>query len=112
MKYDKPAEFIGKAAALAEKENGVKRKLTTFVVETDTADVHADEPIWHEDNLVGFVTSGGYAHWAGKSVAIGFLPPELIVEGIQVEIEILGEKCPATVFTQPLFDPESSRMRS
>lgn len=109
--YNKQSDFIGKQAALAEKDKGVARKLCTFVVDADDADVVADEPIWHDDSVVGFVTSGGYAHYSQKSVAIGFLPVELIKEGRQVEIEILGERRSATLFTKPLFDPDGKRMR-
>lgn len=110
--YNKPADFIGKAAALAEKAQSVKRKLTTFILTDTDSDVHADEPIWHNGKIVGSVTSGGYAHWAQKSVAISFLPPELIQAGTQVEIELLGKKRSATVITEALFDPQLSYLRA
>ncbi len=109
--YDKPADFIGKAAALAERENGVGRKLCTFEVDALDSDVVADEPIWVRDEVVGFVTSGGYAHFAGKSVAIGFVPVDLIGPDLAVEIEILGQRRPARLFTGALFDPAGKRMR-
>lgn len=111
VSYNKPADFIGKAAALAEKAENPKRRLCTFVVEAEDADTWGDEPIWHEEQVVGFVTSGGYAHHAGKSVALGFLPLELIAEGREVEIEILGKRCRARMITEPLFDPKAERMR-
>ncbi|TVQ54301.1 MAG: FAD-dependent oxidoreductase [Rhodobacteraceae bacterium] len=109
--YGKNADFIGRAAALAERETGPKRRLCTLRVDARDADVVADEPIWHGGDVVGFCTSGGFAHWAGVSVANGFLPVDLIAEGREVEIEILGEKRPAVVFTRPLFDPEGARLR-
>ncbi len=71
----------------------------------------ADEPIWHNQEVVGFVTSGGYAHYAGVSVANGFVPVELALDGQEVEIEILGEKRRAKLFTRTLFDPDAVRMR-
>ena len=74
--------------------------------------MHADEPIWHDGKIVGSVTSGGYAHWAQKSVAIGFLPTELIQAGTQVEIELLGKKRPASVITEALFDPQLTYLRA
>lgn len=110
--YNKKADFIGKQAALADKAHGATRKLCTFIVEADNTDVVADEPIWINDKVVGFVTSGGYAHFSEKSVAYGFLPVEEIAEGRQVQIEILGERRDAVLYTEPLFDPEMSRMRS
>jgi dimethylglycine dehydrogenase len=109
--YDKAAEFIGKAAALAEKEQGVTRKLCTFEVDARDADAVAWEPIWHDGAVVGYVTSGGYSHYAQKSIAFGFLPLELIEEGRQVEIEILGDLIPARLYTRPLFDPDNEYLR-
>ncbi len=61
--------------------------------------------------MVGFVTSGGYAHYVGKSVALGFAPTETIEAGANFEIEILGELRPARLITEPLFDPQGARMR-
>ena len=109
--YNKTTDFIGRAAVLAEKQQGVKRKLCTFVVEAKDADVNAYEPIWYEGEVVGFVTSGGYSHYAQKSIAFGFLPVELVSEGRQVEIEILGEMIPAKLYSEPLFDPENEYLR-
>ena len=109
--YNKSADFIGKQAALEDKENGTGRKLCTFVVDAEKADVVADEPIWVNDEVVGFVTSGGYAHYSKKSVALGFLPKKIAQAGMEVEIEILGDKRKATLITEPLFDPCSKRMR-
>jgi dimethylglycine dehydrogenase len=109
--YDKPADFIGKEAALAERNHGVARRLCSFVVEVEDADVWGDEPIWHDEQVVGFVTSGGYAHHSGESVALGFLPKALIREGQKVEIEILGMRRKARLISEPLFDPKGQRMR-
>ena len=61
--------------------------------------------------VVGFVTSGGYSHYAQKSIAYGFLPTGLATEGREVEIEILGEMIPAKLYSRPLFDPDNSYLR-
>ena len=109
--WNKDTDFIGRAAAEAERATGPARRLCNFIVEADDADVVAYEPIWHGEDVVGFCTSGGYSHHAGVSVAIGFLPVELIEEGRAVEIEILGDRRPARLVTKPLFDPDGARMR-
>jgi dimethylglycine dehydrogenase len=111
VSYNKPADFIGKAAAAKEKAEGPARRLCAFIVDAKDADVVAYEPIWHGGKVVGFCTSGGYAHYSQKSVALGFLPVDLIEEGRNVEIEILGEMRPATLITTPLFDADGARMR-
>jgi len=107
----KKNDFIGRDAAVAARDNPPDRQLTTLVVEAADADVVADEPIWKDGEVVGFVTSGGYAHFVEKSVALGFVPRALIAEGADFEIEILGERRPAKIVTRPLFDPDAARMR-
>lgn len=111
IQYNKPVDFIGKAAAVAEKAAGPARQLCVFEVEAEDADVNAYEPIWHGGKVVGFCTSGGYSHHAQKSIAIGFVPTELIEDDLSVKIEILGKMCPAQRVTEHLFDPEMKRMR-
>ena len=59
---------------------------------------------------MGFCTSGGYSHWTGQSVAMGFLPADRIEDGLAVEIEILGQMRPARVVMAPLWD--DPRMRA
>jgi dimethylglycine dehydrogenase len=110
--YEKAVDFIGKEAVLAEKQNGVSRKLCTFIVDAKDADANAWEPIWFDGDVVGHVTSGGYSHYSRKSIAFGFLPLDLIEEGRRVEIEILGEMIQATLYSEPLFDPRNEYLRS
>ncbi len=110
VRFDKD-DFIGREAALAQHNNPPPRQLVTLQVEADDADAWCDEPIWRDDAVVGFVTSGGYAHYAEQSVAIGFVPRELAAEGEEFEIEILGEMRQAVVRLDPLFDPTGARQR-
>jgi dimethylglycine dehydrogenase len=105
-------DFIGREAAAHEKENGGKLKRVTFIVDADDADVLGDEPIWHDGNVIGWVTSGGYAHYVDRSLAQGYVPKELAADGAgDFEIEILGERRGAKIQAEPLFDPEGARMR-
>ncbi|OYX43249.1 MAG: glycine cleavage system protein T [Rhodobacterales bacterium 32-67-9] len=111
IRWNKPTDWIGKAAAMKEKAEGPKRRLCAFIVDAVDADVVAYEPIWVGDKVVGFCTSGGYSHWTGQSVAMGFLPVELIGDGIDAEIEILGERRKARMIDGPLWDADGARMR-
>ena len=81
------------------------------VLNTLDADVVAYEPIWLDGKVQGFCTSGGYAHHAGKSIALGFVPTDRATAGLEVEIEIMGQMRPARLITTPLFDADSARMR-
>ncbi|WP_299282088.1 FAD-dependent oxidoreductase [uncultured Tateyamaria sp.] len=111
ISWKKNTDFIGRAAAEAERANGPTRKLCAFIVEAEDADVQGYEPIWMDGTVVGFCTSGGYSHHAGLSVAQGFLPVDRIEEGRAIEIEILGHMRAARVVTTPLFDADGARMR-
>ncbi|WP_298932314.1 FAD-dependent oxidoreductase [uncultured Ruegeria sp.] len=111
ISFSKNTDFIGRAAAEAEKSTGCARKLVAFQVDADDADVNAYEPIWLNGTVVGFCTSGGYSHFAQTSVALGFLPTERATDGLEVEIEILGKMRKARVISKPLFDPDGRRMR-
>ncbi len=111
ISFKKNVDFIGRKPAEAEKVNGPNRKLVAFEVDADDADVNAYEPIWLDGVVVGFCTSGGYSHFAQKSIAQGFLPIEKFKKGLEVEIEILGQMRKARVLTEPLFDADGARMR-
>ena len=111
IQFSKNSDFIGRAVAEAERATPPARQLAAFEVEAGDADVHGYEPIWLDGAVVGFCTSGGYSHHAQKSIALGFVPRERLQDGLEVEIEILGEMRPARVITTPLFDPDGSRMR-
>ena len=104
-------EFIGRDAAAREKESGGNLRLQTFVVDALDADAIGDEPIWRGGEVVGWVTSGGYGHSVGKSLAMGYIPKELAGANEGFEIEIIGERRPATRLDAPIFDPQGLRMR-
>ena len=110
--YDKDADFIGKAGALAERESGGKLRLCNFVVDAKDADVIGDEPISHAGKVVGWVTSGGFAHASGVSMAQGYVPKELVDESDGWQIELLSEQLNARLQREPLFDANAGRMRS
>ncbi len=109
--WGKNADFIGRAAAEAEHATGATRQLVNFIVDADDADVVAYEPVWIDGTVQGFCTSGGYSHYAEKSVAYALIPRALVKDGLSVEIEILGKMHKAVLVSQPLFDGDGARMR-
>ena len=66
-----------------------------------------------EWRVVGWVTSGGYAHYVQKSLAQGYVPAALAEDESEgmFEIEILGKRRPARINVLPLFDPNGEKMR-
>ncbi|MER9894569.1 FAD-dependent oxidoreductase [Mesorhizobium sp. M0119] len=64
--------------------------------------------------VVGWVTSGGYAHYVEKSMAQGYVPAALAENesaGL-FEVEILGHRRPARINVEPPFDPSGEKMRT
>ena len=105
-------DFIGKDAALAEREIGPAIKLVTMTIDTDDIDVSNDEAILKDGKCVGYVTSGGFAHHVGKSMALGYVPAELAADGTELDVEINGEMYAARVVGEPLYDPSGEKMRT
>lgn len=110
IQWDK--DFVGKEAAASEAEAGPAKRLVTMVVDTDDIDVSNDEAIMRDDGAVGYVSSGGYAHHMGRSVALGYVPAELANAGTRFDVELMGRLCPAEVLGAPLYDAEGGKMRS
>ncbi len=84
------------------------------MIDAGDADAIGDEAVWKDGKVVGWITSGGYCHHADKSLAIGYVPTEVLGNGAETakwEIEILGEMRKARLQLEPLFDPKAERMR-
>jgi dimethylglycine dehydrogenase len=109
---DKQA-FIGRDALLAEKEAGVTERLVPLTLdEPGVADAPFCAPIRSNGEIVGLVTSGGWSYTLEKSIALGYVRTDLAIAGSKLDIDILGERCAATVGQEPLYDHNNSRLRS
>src|SRR6185437_17148844 len=104
--------FIGRGATLRDRGEPPKRRLVTLVVDAADADALGDEPVWHDRQVVGWVTSGGYAHCVGKSIALAYVSAAAARAGAACEVEILGERRAVRVQAGALYDPSGERMRA
>ena len=113
VKWDKP-DFKGRAALLNEKQQGVKKRFVTLVVENPGAcDAPYMSTLWRDGGIVGETLSGGWGHRVDKSIALGMLRADLAVPGETVEVEIFGERFNAVVQPdKPLWDPGNARLKS
>ena len=109
INWDK--EFIGKQAAAEERTPGPAKRLVNMVVDTRDIDVSGDEAILKDGECVGYVTSGGYAHTIGCSMAMGYVPTSLAKADTVLEVEIDGEMHSACVVSRPLYDSSGEKMR-
>lgn len=105
-------DFIGREALIRQKDEGVKKKLVSLVVEGNEVIPHGWEPVFDGKNIAGYVTSGEYGHSIDKTIVMSYVPIACGEPGTRLSICILGEAFPATVAQEPLFDPTNSRLRS
>lgn len=103
-------EFIGRAAAEADRKSAPSRRMVPLIVDTDV-EVVGYESILKDGKAVGQVTSGGFAHWAGKSMAMGYVKSDFARDGETFTIQIFGEERPARIAMTPLFDANGGRQR-
>jgi glycine cleavage system aminomethyltransferase T/glycine/D-amino acid oxidase-like deaminating enzyme len=103
-------DFIGRAALLTAKSEGVTRKLCSFTVE-GYAPCHGGEAILHEGQVVASTTSAGYGHTLGKTIAFGYLPATLAGE-TSFSIEAFGKGYRATRGPRCLYDSKMERLRA
>ena len=96
---------------MAEAERGPTKKLVMMTIDTDDIDVSNDEAIFANGEAVGYVSSGGFAHHVGKSMAFGYVPCALANDGAELQVEILGSLCPATIVGAALYDANGGKMR-
>ncbi|MEM9575437.1 MAG: FAD-dependent oxidoreductase [Pseudomonadota bacterium] len=113
IRFDKPQDFPGKAALLAEKQQGVKKQFVTLVVDAPEQDAPYMAPLYLNGEVVGETTSGDWGYRVNRSVALGMLRKDLTEPGTEVEVEIYGQRCRAVVQPdQPLWDPQNERLRA
>ena len=109
--YDK-SDFIGRDAALRDRDAPPSKRLVCMEIAADDADAGGYEPVWHEQKMVGFTTSGGYGHNVGKSLAMGYIDAGFDDSDVELEVSIVGIRRSCSVLSHPAFDPDGIRMRS
>ena len=103
--------FIGREALLKIKDKGAPWKLRTFTLEADRPMLlHGGETITCSGRVVGVVTSGGFGHTVGKTIAMGYLSTEDTQATEGFAVEVFGEAFPATLVTKACYDPERLRI--
>ncbi len=100
-KLDK-ADFIGKAALVKQKAEGITRKLVGFEL-TEAGIPRSHYPILKDGQKVGEVTSGTMGPTVKKPIGIGYVPTALAAEGSTFHVEIRGRPVAAKVVKTPFL---------
>jgi sarcosine dehydrogenase len=108
--------FRGREAIEQQRTHGVRKLLAAFTV--DPAHILLGrETISRNGERVGWLTSGGYGYTIGRSIGYGYvrnpagLDAEWVLDGTY-ELEVAGERVPATISLQPLYDPTNARVKA
>ena len=115
VKLDK-TELNGRDILLKQKREGVNKRLLLFALEDPNYMLYHNEPIWRNDEIVGFLTSGMFGHTIGTSIGVGYVRQEskITADWIKAgryEIEVATERIPARASLRPFYDPKSLRVR-
>jgi dimethylglycine dehydrogenase len=106
-------DFIGKDALLFERQRGPRERLVPLVLDhVGAADAPPCAPVLLNDEIVGLVSSGAYGYTLQRSIALAYVRADLALPEVRVEVEILGERHPALIASEPLYDPGNERLRA
>ncbi len=105
-------DFIGKVGAVIERDgNGPSQRIVTLAISDGDADPIGYEPVWKDGEMVGFVTSGGYGHTVGTSLAMAMVDVDAAGDGTALSVHVVGVERDATVIAASPYDPAGTAMR-
>ena len=110
IKLDKD-NFIGKEATIRQQQEERLFQLVYFEIEANDSDINGGEPIYIADKCIGITTSGDYGHFVKKSLGFGYVNPDNSLPGTELYIDLLGDRCRATVLKDPIYDPHNERLK-
>nr|WP_284504688.1 FAD-dependent oxidoreductase [Caballeronia sp. ATUFL_M1_KS5A] len=113
VSFKKATAFVGRGALERQKTYAVAKTFVPMLVDECGADACFGAPVRdaHGD-VTGYVTSGGYGHRLGRSIALGYVSAEHASPGTELNIEILGQRVRAVVATEPLYDSDNIKLKS
>ena len=106
------ADFIGKQALQGQLDKGLKRSFAVMTIDCDIAAAHSGSPVFKDGVQTGTVTSGGYGFRTGLNIAYAMINPEDAETGTKLEVGIIGERYPATVVDECIYDPNNERIKA
>jgi len=96
-------DFIGRDALVAQKEAGLKRKLTALQVIDKAPPIRPHYSVLKQGLKLAETTSGALSPSLGYGIAMAYLPPELSREGTELEIDVRGKTYRALVVRKPFY---------
>lgn len=104
--------FRGAEAYNEMNPDALSKRLVCLVLDNPQHVVLGKEPVLHQGNVVGYVTSAYFGHTIGRPLAYAWVPAELSAQGTALSIRYFDKDYPATVGQDPQYDPQMTRLRS
>jgi len=105
-------EFTGRDALVLQQERGVPNQYCTIEIDADDADAFGNEPVLLDGEVIGRGTAGGYGHFVGKSLMLGYVKTELAKVGLECHVRVLDQLRPARIIAESPYDPENLALRA
>ena len=96
-------DFVGKEALLAQKREGLKRKLVGFKVEGRGVPRPGYPILSSTGEVIGQVTSGTTGITVGTGIGLGYVPTSNAVPGTEIQIDCRGKNAAAKVVKGPFY---------
>ena len=107
------ADYVGKAALVAEHARGAAQRFVPLIFDDDSdAEAPYCAQVFDGDTNVGLTTSGVWSHTLKKSVALAYVSAAKAVPGTKLQVNVLGQIRSATVHAEPLYDPKNEKLRA
>ena len=103
VKLKKEADFVGKAALIAQKRAKLTRKLVAFTLNDRGIARHGYPVVDEQGNEIGTVTSGSHSPSLKTSIGLAYVPMELSKAGSTIHIKIRKKIASAVVIKGPFY---------
>jgi len=110
VNLNKPS-FIGKEALEKIKQQGFKSRLVALTMDAG-GNLYGGESVYADGKVVDRIRSGSYGYSIGQDIGLVYLPLALTKAGIELEVQVMGERVKAEVVDLPLVDPKGEKIRA
>ncbi|MEH6551760.1 MAG: FAD-dependent oxidoreductase [Pseudomonadales bacterium] len=109
---DTNRDFIGVESIIQRQQSGGEIQLAYLAFDDDiAAECYGNESVYQGENLVGLITSGGYGHRVGKSLAFAYIKPELVAQDVKLQVLTVGGLRQCHVEMDAVYDPKNEKLR-
>jgi 4-methylaminobutanoate oxidase (formaldehyde-forming) len=103
-------DFIGKAALEKIQKQGPGTRLIALTMDAG-GNLYGGESVYANGQVIDRIRSGNYGYTVGQDIGLVYLSLDLAVPGVELEVQVMGERVKATVAGLPLVDPGGLKLK-